>query len=733
MLISTVLRNRYKVLRKLGSGGFGDTFLSVDMDLPGNPKCVVKHLQTKNTNQTVLKVAKRLFEQEADVLYRLGKGHSRIPELFAHFEEEDEFYLVQEYVDGEDLTTEIRPRQPLNEFEVTKLLQEILEVLAFVHKNNVIHRDIKLRNIMRRRDGKIVLIDFGAVKEINGLASSFDGDVNSTMVIGTPGYMPSEQANGKPRLCSDVYAVGMIGVQALTGISPRDLPLDPNTGEVMWQDKANVSEKLGEVLTNMVRCNFSQRYQTAGEALQAVKSPVTILPKSYQSYNKGSSKTPADARFLNQLIKTLALLGIMGAGFSVAMFKGRLFPSTSSQTKPLENKKLIESKEGSKPSLLPVPSTLPNIKSPQNRVLPTLSLPSGGKTKDTNIKSEVEPKSDSEKSKSIKRSNPQRDSVVDKSSESQPNNFVFPSLPKIDIFPRGIPKPKPSVTVPSIKHGTGNNPSKIPVNSPGNPSKTNTPTPNPIFEPTKDSTSSPSKIKPETTPKPTTPSLPQPPQETTKDDNTSVPSSEGDAQKKENPPSPDAPAIDSNQKLRKFPVTPAIENEVLKDTSPASKAEGENSTDSEKDAENESPFLPTKNSTDSSSDTSEVSEENSDKSPDKSSSSEQDDTSNNAVIVPVIVEEDSGNDSRDNGTEEPDSVSSPDTDGDDSPKEVASPDTSGGKSKDPKSEPSGLPLEEDAKLPNTEELPIPSANNYKNKPTPFPTTYPSESVENITS
>ena len=87
MLISTVLRNRYKVLKKLGSGGFGDTFLSVDMDLPGNPKCVVKHLQTKNTNQTVLKVAKRLFEQEADVLYRLGKGHSRIPELFAHFEE----------------------------------------------------------------------------------------------------------------------------------------------------------------------------------------------------------------------------------------------------------------------------------------------------------------------------------------------------------------------------------------------------------------------------------------------------------------------------------------------------------------------------------------------------------------------------------------------------------------------------------------------------------------------
>ncbi len=170
MLTDTILRNRYKILKELGRGGFSVTYLAVDMDLPGNPKCVVKQLKTRQSSQTILQIAKKLFNREAQVLYRLGKGHKQIPEMLAHFEENDEFYLVQEFVDGYDLTKEIKLRHRLGEDKVIKLLQEILEVLAFVHENNVIHRDIKLRNIMRRReDGKIVLIDFGAVKEIKGL------------------------------------------------------------------------------------------------------------------------------------------------------------------------------------------------------------------------------------------------------------------------------------------------------------------------------------------------------------------------------------------------------------------------------------------------------------------------------------------------------------------------------------------------------------------------------------
>lgn len=279
MLIRTVLRRRYQILQILGSGGFGDTYLAEDLDLPGHPNCVVKHFRPKNSNPVVLPIAKRLFESEAEVLYRLGNLHNQIPKMFGHFEENGEFYLVQEFIDGHDLSEEITPGKQLSESEVIKLLQDILEVLAVVHQQNIIHRDIKPQNIMRRRrDGKIVLIDFGAVKEIKGLAANTQGQVNTTIIIGTGGYMPNEQANRKPRLCSDVYAVGIIAIQALTGKTPQEIPEDINSGEMMWRPLANVSDALANVLTNMVSYHFSERYHSAAEALEALVNTVISPP-----------------------------------------------------------------------------------------------------------------------------------------------------------------------------------------------------------------------------------------------------------------------------------------------------------------------------------------------------------------------------------------------------------------------------------------------------------------------
>jgi serine/threonine protein kinase len=279
MLIDRVLRKRYKIVGLLGSGGFGDTYLAEDLDLPNKPKCVVKHFKPKTSNATVLPIARRLFENEAEVLYRLGNLSNQIPKLFAHFEENGEFYLVQEFIDGHDLSKEIIPDQQWSEIEIVKLLQEILEVLVVVHQQNIIHRDIKPQNLMRRQeDGKIMLIDFGAVKEIKGLAENTQGQVTSTIIIGSNGYMPSEQASSKPRLCSDIFAVGMIGIQALTGKIPQELPEDPN-GEVIWQNLTNVSQRLADVLTTMVRYNFSQRYQSAAEALQAINLTIAYPVK----------------------------------------------------------------------------------------------------------------------------------------------------------------------------------------------------------------------------------------------------------------------------------------------------------------------------------------------------------------------------------------------------------------------------------------------------------------------
>ncbi|MEH2274547.1 MAG: serine/threonine-protein kinase [Nostoc sp.] len=276
-LAGKTLRNRFEIVKHLGSGGSGDTYLAVDLDLPGQPYCVVKHFHPKDPNPAVLPIAKSLFDREAEVLYQLGNAHDQIPRLFAHFNEDGDFYLVQEFIDGHALTQEIVSGQCLSENAVLNLLKDMLEVLAFVHQHNIIHRDIKPQNLMRRHsDQKIVLIDFGSIKKIGALGAGL------TIAVGTPGYMPSEQAKGKPKLCSDIYAVGMIAIQALTGLIPEQLQDDPNTGEVIWRDKAQVSDGLANILDTMVRDRYNQRYQTAVEALQALNSDL-VLSQSSQS------------------------------------------------------------------------------------------------------------------------------------------------------------------------------------------------------------------------------------------------------------------------------------------------------------------------------------------------------------------------------------------------------------------------------------------------------------------
>ena len=284
-MLGTTLWNRYKIKQVLGSGGFGNTYIAIDLGLPGQPYCVVKHLKPKDPNPAVLPIAKSLFEREARILYQLGNKSEQIPRLFAHFEENGEFYLVQEFVDGHDLTQEIVTHQPSSEDTVFTLLKDILEVLVFVHQDNIIHRDIKPQNLRRRRDGKIVLIDFGAVKEISALGVNPQGHSSFTVAVGSPSYMPSEQASGKPKLSSDIYAVGMIGIQALTGIMPLNLPEDPESGEVIWRDKAQVSNSLGDVLDTMVRHHFSFRYHSAAEALQALTASAVLSPPDITTTN----------------------------------------------------------------------------------------------------------------------------------------------------------------------------------------------------------------------------------------------------------------------------------------------------------------------------------------------------------------------------------------------------------------------------------------------------------------
>ncbi|NJM87217.1 MAG: serine/threonine protein kinase [Hydrococcus sp. RU_2_2] len=187
-----IIGGRFQILHELGSGGFGTTYLAKDMELPNKPQCVVKQLQPRFNSRALWQNAKERFATEAMVLRRLG-DHDRIPQLVSHFEEDDEFFLVQEFIDGEELRKEVS-RQPFNEAQTIDFLKDTLYVLDFVHQQGVIHRDIKPSNLIRRRsDGKIILIDFGAVKEIGTLSYNAETQTVITSVIGTPGYMAPEQ------------------------------------------------------------------------------------------------------------------------------------------------------------------------------------------------------------------------------------------------------------------------------------------------------------------------------------------------------------------------------------------------------------------------------------------------------------------------------------------------------------------------------------------------------------
>ncbi len=275
-----LIGGRYRVIDCLRKTAFCETYIAEDKWLPDNPLCVVKKLQPQSNEQFILETARRLFVKEAQVLYRLS-DHPQIPRLLAHLEVGEQFYLVQEFIEGKDLgQAEIVPGKRWSEEEVIAFLQEMLEILAFVHQNRVIHRDIKPSNLIRRiSDGKIVLIDFGAVKEITNMTLTEGQGQLLTVAVGTPSYMPSEQQRGDPRFNSDIYALGITAIQAITGVNPDQLPRDYQTGEISWRDYApNCRLALGNLLDKMVRNDFRERYQNVNDVLEDLQKLKPLPP-----------------------------------------------------------------------------------------------------------------------------------------------------------------------------------------------------------------------------------------------------------------------------------------------------------------------------------------------------------------------------------------------------------------------------------------------------------------------
>ncbi|OUL29394.1 serine/threonine protein kinase [Nostoc sp. T09] len=326
-----MLDGRYVPIKLLGRGGFGAAFLARDRRIPGMRQCVVKQFQpTGNLTSTQLQLAQQLFEREAEVLAQIGNEHEQIPDLFAFFpmtipslhpgQQDQFFYLVQEYINGQNLEEELATKGRFSEQEILEVLQEILKVLTFVHDRGIIHRDIKPSNIMRRRDGKLFLLDFGAVKQVtNAPATSSTG-------IYSMGFAPPEQMAGNQVFPStDLYALAVTVLTLLTGQEATKL-FDGYSNQWNWRAQAIVNPRLANILDKMLLSAANQRFQSAQEVLDALREiytpqlvPPTEIPSRPHVVTsppviQGTSPVASPSPPIIPAFSTWELLG--GAAFS---------------------------------------------------------------------------------------------------------------------------------------------------------------------------------------------------------------------------------------------------------------------------------------------------------------------------------------------------------------------------------------------------------------------------------
>ena len=269
-----LLGDRYRLLKLIGQGGFGRTFLAIDTAVSDEFYCVVKQFYINDRRFALRRKAVDLFRQEAERLGELGR-HPQIPQLLDYFETDQGQYLVQDYIDGHNLDEQLVATGPFDEPQIRSLLNDLLPVLTFIHRFQVIHRDIKPANIIRPRDGgPLVLVDFGASK----LVAADDLKQTGT-VIGSAGYVAPEQAVGKAVFASDLYSLGVACVHLLTGLHPFDL-YSVSEDRWVWRPYLThgVSLKLGRVLELMLSRSLRRRYQTAAAALAELNAAPRPLP-----------------------------------------------------------------------------------------------------------------------------------------------------------------------------------------------------------------------------------------------------------------------------------------------------------------------------------------------------------------------------------------------------------------------------------------------------------------------
>ena len=270
--------HHYQILHAISQGGFGTTYLACDPSHPNRQKCVIKQLfapmgvgrkgttgyvKGKSNETDVLR--KRFLYREARVLTKLGQ-HPQIPRLLESFEGEGGFYIVLDYIEGKALKEVLVAGQYWSAHQTIEFLKQMLEVLRFIHNRRVIHRDIKPSNIVRADPSQtFCLIDFGAAKQLLGQWG------NTATAIGSRGYASPEQMRGHPRMNSDIYALGIVALEAVSGIPAYHLHDGGAEGPVPL-DSYPIDPGLSAILRNMVVQDWRSRYATAEDVLYDLMS-----------------------------------------------------------------------------------------------------------------------------------------------------------------------------------------------------------------------------------------------------------------------------------------------------------------------------------------------------------------------------------------------------------------------------------------------------------------------------
>jgi serine/threonine protein kinase len=287
LALGTVVDNRYRIIRQLGQGGFGRTYLAED-NHKSQQTCVLKEFAPQVQAQQDLDKAKELFEREANVLKTLQ--HPQIPRFHASLQvqigSKDFFFLVQDYIDGINYDQLLEQRQSqgtaFSEGEIITLLEQILPVLSYIHSGDVVHRDISPDNLIwRRSDHMPMLIDFGGVKQLpaaQGFWLTHLGGNNT--LLGKKGYAPEEQLRqGKVFFNSDLYSLAVTVLVLLTGKEPQKL-YDSYQGIWYWGKEIRVSSNFESVLKKMLAYKPSDRYERADQILQDLSSNTTATPQN---------------------------------------------------------------------------------------------------------------------------------------------------------------------------------------------------------------------------------------------------------------------------------------------------------------------------------------------------------------------------------------------------------------------------------------------------------------------